>query len=161
MMLDAIDLKILAELQSDARMSIANLARKVALSATPCARRVQQLESSGLIRGYRAEIDYLKLGLPVTAFAEVRLTREGKDEVAEFEAAVRRLPQVMECWAMSGSFDYLLRIVSADLADYNHFLRQELISLRSIDHVQTSFALDRVVGRSALPLLHLAKMPER
>lgn len=150
--LDAIDLKILAELQANARISIASLAKRVSLTPTPCARRVQQLEEAGVIRSYVALLDQAALGLPVNAFVEVRLVREGKVEVAEFESAVHRCPEVMECWAMSGGYDYLLRVVAADLDDYNRFLRDSLLSLACVDHVETSFALQRVVDRTALPL---------
>ena len=156
MPLDQIDLRILKELQNNARISIAALATNVALTATPCARRVQQLEAAGYIKGYVTLLDQSLLGLPVTAFAEVRLTREGKVEVAEFEAAVHRFPEVVECWAMSGRYDYLLRVVTPDLEGYNRFLRHELLSLGCIDHVQTGFALARVVERTTLPLKHLA-----
>lgn len=157
--LDAIDLKILRELQTNARSSIAALAKSVALTATPCARRVQQLEQAGYIKGYVTLLDQSLLGLPVNAFAEVRLTREGKKEVAEFEAAVHRFPEVIECWAMSGSYDYLLRVVTPDLESYNRFLRNELLRLGCIDHVETGFALARVVERTTLPLKQLANRP--
>ena len=157
--LDAIDLKILRELQTNARISIATLAKNVALTATPCARRVQHLEKAGYIKGYVTLLDQSLLGLPVNAFAEVRLTREGKKEVAEFEAAVYRFPEVIECWAMSGSYDYLVRVVTPDLESYNRFLRNELLSLGCIDHVETGFALARVVDRTTLPLKQLASRP--
>jgi Lrp/AsnC family leucine-responsive transcriptional regulator len=152
MKLDRVDIRILKELQTDARISIASLAKRVALTPTPCARRVQQLEQAGYVKAYVALLDQASLGLPVNAFVEVRLIREGKAEVAEFESAVHRLPQVMECWAMSGGYDYLLRVVAADLDGYNQFLRQELLSLGCVDHVETGFALQRVVSRTTLPL---------
>ncbi len=157
--LDAIDVKILRELQTNARLSIATLAKNVALTATPCARRVQQLEKAGYIKGYVTLLDQSLLGLPVNAFAEVRLTREGKKEVAEFEAAVHRFAEVIECWAMSGGYDYLLRVVTPDLESYNRFLRNELLGLGCIDHVETGFALARVVERTTLPLTQLASRP--
>jgi Lrp/AsnC family leucine-responsive transcriptional regulator len=152
MRFDAIDLRILAELQANARISIASLAKRVSLTPTPCARRVQQLEAAGVIRAYVTLLDQAALGLPVNAFVEVRLVREGKVEVAEFESAVHRCPQVMECWAMSGGYDYLLRVVAADLDGYNRFLRESLLSLACVDHVETSFGLQRVVDRTTLPL---------
>ena len=102
MVLDRIDLHILDELQANARISIAELAKRVALTPTPCARRVQQLEAAGFIRAYATVLDQAALGLPVNAFVEVRLVRESKAEVAEFESAVNAYPEVMECWAMSG-----------------------------------------------------------
>lgn len=156
MLIDQIDLKILKELQNNARITVAALSKNVALTATPCARRVQQLEAAGYIKGYVTLLDQSLIGLPVNAFAEVRLTREGKTEVAEFEAAVHRFAEVTECWAMSGSYDYLLRVVTPDLEAYNRFLRNDLLSLGCIDHVQTGFALARVVDRTTLPLKHLA-----
>lgn len=155
MRLDQIDLKILAELQANARISIARLAKQVSLTPTPCARRVQQLEAAGFIRGYVTLLDQAALGLPVNAFVEVRLIREGRVEVAEFESAVNRCPEVMECWALSGGCDYLLRVIAPDLDGYNRFLRDELLSLGCVDHVETSFALQRVVDRTVLPLNHL------
>ena len=157
MQLDKIDLRILSELQADARISVAELAKRVALTATPCARRLQQLEEAGVIKAYVAVLDQAALGLPVDAFVEVRLTREGKDEVAEFESKVHGYPEVMQCWMLSGGSDYLLRVVAADLEGYNRFLRDELMSLGCVDHVQTGFALQRVVDRTALPLRHLSQ----
>lgn len=156
MRVDRTDLLILEALQANARISIAELAQRVSLTATPCARRVQQLERTGLIRAYVAVLDQEAVGLPVNAFVEVRLTREGKAEVAEFESAVARYPQVMECWAMSGGYDYLLRVVTHDLDGYNRFLRNELLALGCVDHVETGFALQRVIERTALPLTQLA-----
>jgi Lrp/AsnC family transcriptional regulator, leucine-responsive regulatory protein len=155
MRLDRIDLRILEELQRNARVSIAELAQRVSLTATPCARRVQQLEAAGLIQAYVTVLDQDAIGLPVNAFVEVRLTRESKLEVAEFESAVSRYPEVMECWAMSGGYDYLLRVVTHDLDGYNRFLRNQLLALGCVDHVETGFALQRVIERTALPLEHL------
>jgi Lrp/AsnC family leucine-responsive transcriptional regulator len=161
MRLDKTDLRMLGELQSDARISVAELAKRVALTPTPCARRLEQLESAGVIKSYVALLDQAALGLPVDAFVEVRLTREGKAEVAEFESKVHGYPQVMQCWALSGGSDYLLRVVAPDLEGYNRFLRDDLLSLGCIDHVETGFALQRVVDRTALPLAHLLEQVSR
>jgi Lrp/AsnC family leucine-responsive transcriptional regulator len=132
--LDKTDLRILGELQSDARISVAELSKRVALTPTPCARRLQQLEETGVIKAYVAVLDQAALGLPVDAFVEVRLTREGKAEVAEFESKVHGYPEVMQCWMLSGGSDYLLRVVAADLESYNRFLRDEALSLGCVDH---------------------------
>jgi Lrp/AsnC family leucine-responsive transcriptional regulator len=156
MVLDRIDLRILEELQANARISVAELAKRVALTPTPCARRIQQLEGAGYIRAYATLLDQAALGLPVNAFVEVRLVRESKAEVAEFESAMNQYPEVMECWAMSGGYDYLLRVVTPDLDGYNNFLRHRLLNLGCVDHVETGFALQRVVNRTTLPLEHLA-----
>jgi len=157
MTLDRTDVRILMELQPDARLSIAELAGRVSLTPTPCARRLQQLRASGLIKGYVTVLDQAAIGLPVSAFAEVRLTRESQEEVVAFEAAVASYPEVMECWAMSGSYDYLLKVVTADLDAYNRFLRQRLLNLSCISQVETSFGLERVLGRTTLPLDHLGQ----
>jgi Lrp/AsnC family leucine-responsive transcriptional regulator len=157
MVLDRIDLRILEELQANARISVAELAKRVALTPTPCARRIQQLEGAGYIRAYATLLDQAALGLPVNAFVEVRLVRESKAEVAEFESAMNRYPEVMECWAMSGGYDYLLRVVTPDLDGYNNFLRHQLLNLGCVDHVETGFALQSVVNRTTLPLKHLVQ----
>ncbi|MDE0005144.1 MAG: Lrp/AsnC family transcriptional regulator [Rhodospirillaceae bacterium] len=154
--LDAIDLRILAELQPDARLSIAKLADRVALTPTPCGRRVRLLERAGYIGGYVTLLDQRAIGLPVNAFVEVRLTRERQEEVRAFESSVRSYPEVMECWAMSGGYDYLLRVVTADLQAYNRFMRDKLLSLPSVSQVETGFGLEQVLGRTALPLDQLA-----
>ena len=154
--LDAIDVRILAEMQRNARVSITELANRVALTATPCARRVRLLEQAGYIGGYATLLDQRAVGLPVTAFVEVRLTRERQEEVRAFESSVRGYPEVMECWAMSGGYDYLLRVVTADLQTYNRFMRNKLLSLPSVSHVETGFGLEQVLGRTALPLDQLA-----
>jgi Lrp/AsnC family leucine-responsive transcriptional regulator len=156
MKLDRIDVRILAELQPDARLSVAALASRVSLTATPCARRVQLLRHEGFIKGYVTVLDQTAIGLPVSAFAEVRLTRESQEEVAAFEAAVASYPEVMECWAMSGSYDYLLKVVTADLDAYNRFLRQRLLNLSCVSQVETAFGLERILGRTTLPLDQLS-----
>lgn len=161
MTLDQTDVRILKELQTNARISISELAGNVSLTPTPCARRVQLLEAAGYIQGYVAVLGQSQLGLPVDAFAEVRLIREGKKEVAQFESAVIRSPQIMQCWAMSGRYDYLLHVVTSDLEHYNRFLRDQLLSLGCVDHVETSFALQRIMGRTALPLDHLRAVAAR
>lgn len=155
MALDQTDVRILEELQANARISVSELAGRVSLTPTPCARRMQLLEQAGYIKAYVAVLGQNQLGLPVDAFAEVRLVREGKKEVAQFESAVARRPEVMQCWAMSGRYDYLLHVVTPDLAEYNRFLRDELLNLGCVDHVETSFALQKIMGRTALPLDHL------
>ena len=157
--IDSIDVRILAELQANARLRTTELANRVALTTTPCARRVRHLEQEGYINGYVTLLDQNAVGLPVNAFVEVRLTRERHEEVAEFESSVRCYPEVMECWAMSGGYDYLLRVVTANLQAYNRFLRDKLVNLSCVNHVETGFGLERVLGRTALPLDHLTRLP--
>lgn len=153
--MDKTDIRILELLQQNARMSVVELAEKVNLTPTPCARRIQNLEKEGFIQGYVGLLDQSRLGLSVNAFVELRLVREKEDEIADFESAVARLPEVMECYALSGGHDYLLRVVAPDLASYHRFLREKLLTIRAVDAIQTSFALDRVIYRTVLPLDHL------
>ena len=153
--MDKTDIKILEFIQNDARISIVDLAERVNLTPTPCARRVQNLEKAGLITGYVGLLNQQKLGLSVNAFVELRLVREQADEVNDFEAKIADYPEIMECYALSGGHDYLLRVVAPDLESYHQFLREKLLTIRAVDTVQTSFALDRVVYRTSLPLEHL------
>ncbi len=154
--MDRIDIKILDLIQRDARISIVKLAELVNLTPTPCARRVHNLEREGYIKDYVGLLDQNKIGLPVNAFVELRLVREQEDEIADFEKNVKQYPEIMECYALSGGHDYLLRVVSADLESYHRFLREKLLTISTVDSVQTSFALDRVVYRTSLPLDHLS-----
>lgn len=153
--MDRTDLKILQALQEDARMSITDLAERVSLTPTPCARRVQNLEKNGYLKNYVGLLDQSKVGLSVNAFVEVRLIREREDEMLAFENTIRQYEEIMECYVLSGGQDYLLRVVAPDLETYHRFLREKLLSIRAVDSVQTSFALDRVIYRTSLPLNHL------
>jgi len=153
--MDRTDVRILQELQKDARISVTDLAERVSLTPTPCARRVSNLEKNGYIRAYAGLLDQNKVGLSVNAFVEVRLVRETDDEMSAFEATIKQFPEIMECYVLSGGHDYLLRVVSPDLETYHRFLREKLLSIRAVDNVQTSFALDRVIYRTSLPLDHL------
>ena len=153
--MDKTDIRILELIQKDARISIVDLAERVNLTPTPCARRVQNLEKAGYITDYVGLIDQQKVGLSVNAFVELRLVREQEDEINDFETKVAEYPEIMECYALSGGHDYLLRVVAPDLESYHHFLREKLLTIRAVDTVQTSFALDRVIYRTSLPLAHL------
>ena len=153
--MDRIDLKILELIQEDARISIVNLAEQVNLTQTPCARRVQNLEKMGLIKNYVGLLDQNKIGLPVNAFVELRLIRENPNVIEDFESTISRYPEIMECYALSGGHDYLLRVVSPDLEAYHKFLKEKLLSISAVDNVKTSFALDCVIYRTSLPLNHL------
>ncbi len=158
MTLDAIDRNILANLQSDGRVTINDLADRVGLSATPCLRRVKRLERDGIIKGYASHVDQVLVGLPVSVFVNVTLQRQAEAELEEFEATVMKYPEVMECYLMTGTSDYLLRIVAADLFAYERFLKSTLTRISGIANIQSSFALKQVVYRTALPIAaHEAK----
>jgi Lrp/AsnC family leucine-responsive transcriptional regulator len=150
--LDAIDRRILATLQQDGRITNNELAERVGLSPSPCLRRVRQLEASGLISGYVALVDPDRLGLAVTAFVRVRLDQQGDRHLAAFETAVTELPEVMECYLMTGESDYQLRVLVGSLSEFEDFLRYKLSRIGSVAQVTSSFALRPIVYRTALPV---------
>ncbi|MEX3317048.1 Lrp/AsnC family transcriptional regulator [Sulfitobacter sp. PS-8MA] len=145
--LDATDRKIIRALQRNGRMTNLELAQEVNLSPSPCLRRLRQLEKTGAIRGYSVEVDPKIYGLPVTVM--VRVTLDGHDEatVQRFEAQIKAIPEVLECFVMSGLSDYLLRVVVADLEDYERFVRRRLHPIGGIGSIDTSFVYG-VVKRS-------------
>ncbi|MCT8330553.1 Lrp/AsnC family transcriptional regulator [Albidovulum sediminis] len=150
--MDALDRRIIASLQRDGRMSVTDLADEIGLSPTPCARRIARLEAEGIIRGYGARIDQNAVGLPVSVFIWVELETQSKEAVDAFERAVRGFDRVMECHLMTGSRDILLRVVAADLADFDRFLEERLMRVPGIRALRSSFALRTMVARAALPV---------
>ena len=150
--IDDIDRKIIAALQADGKVTVNELAEKVGLSASPCARRVRMLEQAGVIKGYAAIIDQKKVGLPISAFASIRLERQREDALERFSKAVARWPEVVDCYLMTGQRDYLLRIVVRDLEAYEHFLNDKLTRLDGVASIETSFALKQVKRSEVLPI---------
>jgi Lrp/AsnC family leucine-responsive transcriptional regulator len=150
--LDDIDRRIVQALQADGRMSNQDLAEKVGLSPSPCARRVRLLEEAGIIEGYVAVVNQDKLGLPVSVFASIKLERQREEELDRFATAVSRWPEVAACYLMTGPRDYLLRIIVADLAAYERFLKDKLTRLDNIASIETSFALGQVKRSYAVPV---------
>ena len=153
--LDKFDLAILNELQTDGRLSNAELASRVGLSAAPCWRRVRALEESGFIKGYRAEIDRHKIGLGVLAFVRLDADRNAGDVLRGLEEAIRTIPEVVSCHYISGSGTFELQVVSRDLNTFSQFARDVLINLPNVKDLHTSFSLGEVKASSALPLGHL------
>ena len=149
MELDRYDRAILRLLEQDGRITNALLAGKVSLSESACLRRVRALEESGLIQGYTALIDQTKAGFPVSVFVNITLDRQSQAGLEAFESAVRKIPEVMECYLMTGEHDYLLRLVVADMEDFERVHRAHLTRLPSVARVQSSFAM-RTVTRSTL-----------
>lgn len=156
MALDAIDQRILAELQANARLSNVELAQKAGLSPSPCLRRVRAMEESGVIKGYAALVDQESVGLPVSVFVMVSLERQVENSLEMFEGRVRALAEVMECYLMTGDSDYLLRVVTRDLQAYERFLMQHLTKFPGVSSIKSSFALKQVVYRTALPVSPVA-----
>ena len=150
--LSAIDRKILRALQEDGRMTVQAIADRVGLSASPCLRRIRQLEIAGIITAYSATVDQKAVGLPVSVFISIKLERQRAEELDRFAAAVSRWPEVMECYLMTGQFDYLLRVVCADLGAYEEFLRQKLTQLEGVGSIESSFSLAQVKYSRVLPV---------
>ena len=151
--LDAIDVRIIAAVQNDGRISINDLAGKVGLSPSPCARRLRILEEKGVIKGYAAMIDQTKVGLPVSAFASIKLERQREEDLDRFARAVAGWPEVVDCYLMTGQRDYLMRIVVRDLQAYETFIKSKLTRLEGIASIETSFALDQVKRAEVLPIV--------
>ena len=149
--MDAIDRKIVRALQQDGRISNQDLAERVGLSPSPCLRRVRNLEKSGVLTGYAAIVDQEKYGLPIDVFVSISLESQRDAALEAFERAILRLDEVMECYLMTGSRDYLLRVVCDGLKSYERFTREQLATLPGIRSIESSFALGRVKTRVTLP----------
>ena len=152
MKLDRTDRTILAELQRDGRLSNRELAEKVHLSESACLRRVRALEDAGVIDRYAALVSQSKVGLPGNVFVSITLNRQEQADLAAFEEAVKRVPEVMECYLMTGAQDYLLRVVVSDAADFERLHSQHLTRLPGVARVQSSFALRTVRKSAELPV---------
>ncbi len=154
-MLDKFDLHILAQLQADGRLTNAELAQRVGLSAAPCWRRVKALEEAGYIKGYRAEIDRHKIGLGVLAFVRLDAERNTGEGTRAMEEAIRRVPQIVSCHYISGTGTFELQVVAQDLDGFSRFVREVLLNLPNVKDLHTSFSLGEVKASSAWPLGHL------
>ncbi len=150
--LDAIDRKILARLQADGRTSVTDLAGKVGLSTSPCLRRVRNLEKAGVISRYVAVLDQRAVGLPVSVFVSIKLEKQRQESLDRFEKAIERWPEVLECYLMTGSRDYWLRVVVPDLDAYERFVKQKLTRIEGIASIESSFALQQVKYTNVLPV---------
>ncbi len=133
--MDRIDQRILDVLQHSGRIPVIELAGRVELSATPCHRRLRQLESSGIITGYAARIDFERYGLSVNAFVNVKLRQSTDNAMRKFEAKIQALDEVIECYLVSGRQDYVLRVVSKSLKTYEQFIRHELTNIEEVSSV--------------------------
>lgn len=150
--LDRIDRRILACLQENARLTHVELSEQVNLSASQCQRRVRRLEEMGVIQGYGARIDAEAVGLGLTAFVSVSLGKHGENPAARFAQAIRGIPEILECHAVTGEADYLLRVMAPDLKGFSDFLLHRLMSLPGVDSVKSSVALEPIKTTTALPI---------
>ena len=149
--LDAIDRKILKELQDDGRITNVELARRVGISAPPCLRRVRALEEAGYIKGYRALLDEKLLGFEVTVFAMVHLSSQAEADLIAFEEFVRRQPLVRECWMLSGEIDFILKCVAPNLAAFQTLVA-ELTAAPNVRNVKTSLTLRNSKDAAMVPM---------
>ena len=150
--LDALDLAILVGLQREGRIPSSELAQRVGLSASACARRIRRLEESGVIDRYVMLVDREAIGRPVSVWVEISLESQHGDYLDEFEKAVRASPEVMSCHLMAGDGDYLLHVACIDVADYERIHRSHLARLPGVARLRSSFAIREVCARTDFPL---------
>lgn len=150
--LDAIDMKLLAELQADGRITNVELATKVGLTAPPCLRRMRALEQSGTIKSYHANVDAAALGFTITVFAMVSLKSQAEDDLRAFEQHVRALPDVRECHMLNGEIDFILKIVARDLQSFQEFLTSQLTSAPNVSSVKTSLTIRTAKDEPGVPI---------
>ena len=152
MNLDAIDLKLLAELQADGRVTNVELATKVGLTAPPCLRRMRALEQSGTIKSYHANVNGAALGYTITVFAMVSLKSQAEADLRAFEDHVRALPDVRECHMLNGEIDFILKIVARDLQSFQEFLTSQLTSAPNVSSVKTSLTIRTAKDEPGVPI---------
>ncbi|MFS2156240.1 Lrp/AsnC family transcriptional regulator [Pseudomonas sp. Pseusp122] len=153
--LDAYDRKILAALQRDGRLTNVQLADEIGLSASPCLRRVRNLEEAGVIRGYQATLDSEAVGLGLTVFVGVKVERHHEAEAERFRLAVLALPEVISAYLVSGEADFLLHVVVPDLRGYERFLNGSLLKVPGVRDIRSNFAIQAIKTPGPLPLGHL------
>lgn len=150
--MDAKDLQIIAALQENGRLTNQELSERVALSPSPCLRRLRLLEEGGIIKGYTAIVDEQAYGLPITAFVRIRLERHSEDIVAAFEQEVRSIDAILDCYIMTGDVDYMLRVVIQSLQHYEQFVRTKLHKIKGVASIETSFAYSTVKRSNIFPV---------
>ncbi len=144
---DEMGRRILKELTGDARLANNELAERVGLSASACLRRLRRLEEAEIIQGYTALIDPAVNGWTMTALASIRLSRQHEDEIQMFENAVREWDEVLECHLVTGSRDYVLKVMSSGLDDYERFIKEKIARLKCVDTIETSFVMNTIKAR--------------
>jgi Lrp/AsnC family leucine-responsive transcriptional regulator len=150
--LDATDLRILALLQENAQLTNKEIAARIGMTTTPVYERIKRMHEQGYIRRYAALLDREKLGLALVAFCNVQLKEHSRPYLVQFEEQVRALNAVVECFHLAGMYDYLLKVVTKDMADYQHFIINTLAALDNIGTVQSSFVMTEIKYSTALPI---------
>ena len=155
--LDDKDRALLAELQRDSRQTVQQLAAAVGLSATPCWKRVKDMEAAGVIRGYGATIDRERVGLSLAVIAEVNLTQHTEHTVREFERAVAACPQIVSCYSTTGAADYSIMVLVDDIKTYEAFLHDVAFKLPGVTHIRSSVVLKEVKANAGVPVAGSAR----
>jgi Lrp/AsnC family leucine-responsive transcriptional regulator len=153
--LDAIDRRILEQLQREGRLTNLELAERVGLSPSPCLRRVRLLEEAGVIEGFAARLNRRKVGLGLTIFIAMNLERHGDSETRTFREMIAAMPEVVACYITSGEYDLMLQVVVEDLEEYREFSLNRLLKMPGVKDIRTSFAIDTLKEAAVLPLHHL------
>ena len=156
MKLDRTDSRILSALQADGRLSVVNLAQSIGLSPTPCARRIRQLEQSGVIEGYAAIVNPARLGLNVQAFIQVKLQQHADEIVTAFERELAKLEEVIACFATTGESDFLVYVAVPDLETLSSVVLKKLLKIPGVRDLHSSIVLETIKRSARLPLTHLA-----
>jgi Lrp/AsnC family leucine-responsive transcriptional regulator len=156
MKFDRFDARLVAELQKDGRRPVIELAEEIGLSGTPCARRVRRLEQTGVIQGYTAIVDPVRLGLTVQAFVQVKLERHTDENIAQFRRALEALEEVVSCYATTGAYDFLLQVVATDLDALSTIVLKRLLKIPSVRDVHSSIVLETMKRSLRVPLGHLS-----
>jgi len=155
MEIDRFDARILAALQRDGRLPVVELAESIGLSPTPCARRIKALESNGVIEGYTAVLSPMRTGLKIMAIVQVKLTEHTDETVARFEREIAVLDEVTNCYAMTGSYDFILQVYGKDLESLSNVVLKKLIRIPNVRDLQSSVVLATVKRSTRIPLGHL------
>ncbi|MDZ7900071.1 MAG: Lrp/AsnC family transcriptional regulator [Arcicella sp.] len=152
MNLDASDIRILQLLQENAQFTLKEISQKINLSMTPTHDRIKRLEQEGVIEKYVTILNKKKLGNPMLVYCNITLDKQQKNHFEEFEQAIKQFPEVIECSVISGSFDYLLKVIVKDMSAYNEFYQKKLSDLQSVAHISSSFVMSEVKSTTVIPL---------
>jgi DNA-binding Lrp family transcriptional regulator len=152
MNLDASDIRILQLLQENAQFTIKEISQKINLSMTPTHDRIKRLEQEGVIDKYVTILNKKMLGNPMLVYCNITLDKQQKNHFEEFEVAIKQFPEVIECSVISGSFDYLLKVIVKDMSAYNEFYQKKLSDLQSVAHISSSFVMSEVKSTTVIPL---------
>ncbi|MEA5459959.1 Lrp/AsnC family transcriptional regulator [Arcicella sp. LKC2W] len=152
MTIDKTDIRILQLLQENAQFTLKEISQKINLSMTPTHDRIKRLENEGVIEKYVTILNKKMIGNPLTVYCSISLDKQQKNHFEEFEEAIKQFPEVIECSVISGSFDYMIKVIAKDMEAYNEFYQKKLSDLQSVAHISSSFVMSEVKNTTVLPL---------